>query len=617
MRSPLVRSILVCLLAVACGGEPPAPEVDPTSKRATGSGEVVGFTGPYDSHVWRGIPYAQPPVGELRWRAPQPNLAWSEVLEATDVASWCPQFASRFGGAEGDPDEVVGSEDCLHLNVYAPRFRPDEVPRGHGLLPVMVWIHGGGNVVGSAAFYDGGRLAATQGVVVVSLNYRLGPLGWFRHASLRASGTAADRSGNFGTLDQIRALEWVRDNIGAFGGDPGNVTIFGESAGGRDVFSLLLSPRARGLFHRAIVQSGGTSLLPLAEAENFADASLPGDRNSSNEVLVRLLTADGSADDRSEAVARLAAQKPAETAAYLRGVTPQDLLAAYRTDELEGLIDVPQMFRDGAVLPDADGLEHVAGGGTYNRVPVMLGTTRDENKLFLFADPDNVSWLLGLVPRLREPEQFEATAEHMARMWKATGADEPAAALTARQGSSVFVYRFDWDEEPTLLWLADLSQMLGASHGFEIPFVFGHWDLGSEGNVIFSDDNRPGREELAGRMMSYWAQFADAGKPGSGRKGDLPAWKPYDPRPDTEKVMILDTEADGGVRMAADAATREEVIAAVDQDPRLETQRDRCRVYYQLAQWSRGFDRKDYPRAGSQGCAEYPFDDYPWDDGDS
>ncbi len=612
MRAPVALPILASLLLAACGGGTTTPELDPTSRRSTGSGELEGFLGQYGSHVWRGVPYAQPPEGELRWRAPQPNLAWSGVRAALDEASWCPQFASRFGGAEGEPDEVVGSEDCLTLDIYAPRFRPAEVPEGRELLPVMVWIHGGGNVVGSAAFYDAGRLAATQNVVVVAINYRLGPLGWFRHESLRTGGTAADRSGNFGTLDQIRALEWVRDHIGAFGGDPGNVTIFGESAGGRDVFALLLSPRARGLFHRAIVQSGGTSLTPVAEAEQLADTAPAGHPNSSNEVLARLLVADGTAEDRAAARAQIASLAPAEVAAYLRSVPPADLLRAYPTGGLEGLIDVPQVFRDGAVLPNADGLEHLARGDIYNRVPVMIGSTRDENKVFLFSNPENVEWLLWLVPQLREPELFAATAEHMSQMWKATGVDEPAAALARQQGPSVFAYRFDWDEEPTVFWLADLGEMLGASHGFEIPFVFGHWDLGPEANVIFSEGNREGREELAARMMSYWAQFAQAGDPGHGREGDLPEWKPFDTRPEAEKLLILDTDAGGGVRMSDAGASREQVIAAVDQDPRLASQRDRCRVYHQLVSWGQGLDEQDYPRAGRQGCAEYPFEDYPW-----
>jgi para-nitrobenzyl esterase len=330
-------------------------------------------------------------------------------------------------------------------------------------------------------------------------------------------------------------------------------------------------------------------------------------------VLLRLLLADDAADERGAAKVHLATRAAPDVADFLRGMSADDLLRAYRTEESEGLIEVPQLFQEGAILPATNGLEQIRRGGSYNRVPVMIGTTRDENKLFLFRNPENVQWLLWLLPRLRQPELFNATAEHMARMWKATGVDEPARALHRQQGPSVFAYRFDWDEEPTLLWLADLGEMLGASHGFEIPFVFGHWDLGSEGRVLFSDANLAGREELAGRVMSYWAQFAYAGDPAQGRGSDLPQWKPWDPRPGVEKLMILDTEAGGGVRMSDESVSRESVIAGVDQDTRLASQRDRCAVYYQLANWGRGFDESDYPRAGAQGCAAYPYEAYPWD----
>jgi len=606
---------LGCLAALGgCGGEPPR-EADPTSRRSLADGEVVGFEGGYGHHAWLGISFARPPVGELRWRAPQPNFPWSEARQALEHGPWCPQLASPFAGYDAAPAGTpVGDEDCLYLDVYAPRATPAAVPRGRDARPVMVWIHGGGNVVGGAPFYDGGHLAVAGEVVVVVLQYRLGPLGWFRHASLRGPGTtAADRSGNFGLLDQIRALEWVRDNIAAFGGDPGRVTIFGESAGARDVFALLLSARARGLFHRAIVQSGGTDLESPEQGEALADASRPGHRNSSNEVLARLLVAQGEADDRDQALRRISGFAAEEAERFLRGTSAEELLEAYVTEDLEGLIDVPQMFRDGAVLPAADGLEWIARGGTYNRVPVMLGTTRDENKIFLFANPEWVRRILWTLPRLRDPELFEATAFHLARMWKATGADGPATALRRQQGDGVWVYRFDWDEEPKLFFVADLGQMLGASHGFEIPFVFGHWDLGREARVLFDSGNRPGREELSAKIISYWANFAYGGDPGTGRSGELPEWKPWDPRPQAEKFAVLDTEADGGVRMASDGPlTPEGVLAEVDRDPRLADLRRRCTVYYQLARHSRGFGLDEYPTAGSEGCAAYPAEGYPW-----
>src|SRR5262249_32407659 len=157
-----------------------------------------------------------------RWRAPQPAEPWTETLEALDFGSPCVQYGSGFGGVPGArPNEPAGNEDCLYLNVYAPRFGESEVPAGSARLPVVLSVHGGGNTVGEAGFYNGGNLAASERVIVVTVNYRLGPFGWFRNAALRGEGTSeADRSGNFGTLDLVRALEWVQENVAAFGGDP-------------------------------------------------------------------------------------------------------------------------------------------------------------------------------------------------------------------------------------------------------------------------------------------------------------------------------------------------------------------------------------------------------------
>jgi para-nitrobenzyl esterase len=570
------RILLACLiLAVAdgCSKRAPesVPEVGATSRRDPPAGPVVGFEGRYGSHAWLGLPYAKAPVGELRWRAPQAPERWQEVRAAVELGAACPQFTSRLAGVEGEKGAVVGDEDCLFLNVYAPRFPPDQVPKERARLPVMVWLHGGGNVVGHGGFYEGGNLAATEKVVVVTVNYRLGPLGWMRHAALRGPGTRPeDQSGNYGTLDAIQALRWVHDNIAAFGGDPDNVTIFGESAGGRDVFALVQAPLARGLFHRAIVQSGGVRRTQVELAENLADATVPGDPNSSAEILLRLLVRDGRAKDREDAKSKAAAMSPAEVASYLREKSPGELLALYDAG-VEGLIDVPQMFPDGAVLPTEDSLDSFARPGGHAGVPVMVGTNRDEDKLFLFADPENVGRILWLVPRLRDPDRYDALAEHMATVWKAAGADEPAAALQRGGAPGVYVYRFDWDEAPSVLG-ADLSRMIGAAHVVEIPFVFGHFDLGKEANAMFTEENEPARRELSAQMMSYWAEFARTGNPGRGGRGDLPEWKPG------PSYLLLDTAAGGGLRMSDETLTEETAFARIAADPRLRNDEERCRV---------------------------------------
>jgi para-nitrobenzyl esterase len=606
--------VTVALCVPGCSrSEPQRPVPDVASRRVTRSGAVVGLVSRYGSHAWLGIPYAKPPVGALRWRAPQPPEPWTGTREALTLGSPCTQFASPFGGVNSAPAGTpVGSEDCLYLNVYAPRVGAAAVPAGAQRLPVMVWIHGGGNSIGEAGFYNGGNLAATHNLVVITVNYRLGPFGWFRHAALRGADTNdGDRSGNFGTLDLVRALEWVQENAAAFGGDPGNVTVFGESAGGTNVFTLLLSPDAHGLFHHAIVESGGMRLSDVTAAENFTDAPDPGDANSSNEVILRLLVADGTAGDRTAAKARLAAMAPSELAGYLRGKTNVQILSAYTPMPRVGMIDMPKVFRDGTVLPQGEPLQQLARADGHNRVPVIFGTNRDENKLFMFGQPALVRRLFWVLPRLRDERRYNLSAEYLAKMWKASGADEPAAAMRATDGAQVFVYRFDWDEEPRVLG-ADLSVMLGAAHGFEIPFVFGHFDLGREGNQIFTKENEPGRTLLSAQMMSYWAEFAYHGAPGRGRNGELPEWKAWDDGgAASPKYIIFDTAADGGVRMSPAAVTQASVLAAVDTDARLSTQRDKCGIYRELAAWSPGFTKKDY--AGRDGCSAFPYDTFPWD----
>jgi para-nitrobenzyl esterase len=467
----------------------------------------------------------------------------------------------------------------------------------------MVWIHGGGNSFGTTRFYDGGDLASREGVVVVTVQYRLGPFGWLRHAALRA-GAANDqeRSGNFGTLDLVRSLEWVHDNISAFGGDPGNVTIFGESAGGTDVYSLLVAPQAKGLFHRAIVESGGTNRTTTAEAENFVDDAPPGQWQSSGEILLRLLERDGAAD-RSAAKAKLAAMSDGETAAYLRGKTASEILAAYTPDP-GGVIRMPLVFADGAVLPEGPLEERFASMDGWNRVPVIVGTNRDEFRLFLFPDPTRIKRVLWILPRFVNERTYLATADARSRMWKATGADGPAAALRLSE-PNVFVYRFDWDEEPRILG-ADLSKMLGAGHGLEIPFVFGHFDLGRQGRMIYTEANRAGREALASAMMSYWAAFAKSGDPGRGLAGTLTPWTAWDDSSSAAaKYIVLATPEGGGIRMANDIESPEKVVAEVDSDPRLTTPAERCETLGILASWSRGFTKEQY--ASRSECAPYPL----------
>jgi len=609
-------AMILGLALAACGGDPAPPAADPSSARSLPAGQVVGFAGSYGNHAWRGIPYAEAPVGELRWRAPQPLPPWADSREALATGTSCTQLASVFsGGTREDTGKPSGEEDCLYLDVFAPRFEPAQVPAGDARLPVMFWIHGGGNTIGSAGFYDGGNLAASRDVIVVAINYRLGPFGWFRHASLRGEGTtAADRSGNYGTLDMIRALEWVRENVADFGGDPGNVTIFGESAGGTNVMTMVLSARARGLFHRAIVQSGGLGSAAAWEAENFADDPRAGEPHSSNEILAKLLVEDGTAGDRDAARAWLDTRDDPEVESYLRAKSNLEILQAYvKEGYTDGMLEVPAVIRDGFVLPRQEMAGRIARGA-YNQVPIVFGTNRDEEKLFMAFNPHYVDFRLGMFPVPKDQDRYDAESDARARAWKARSVDAPAEAMLAKQGPSVFAYRWDWDEEPGIPFLADGPSTVGAGHGLEIPFVFGHWNVGPESNRLFVPWNSGGRETLAQQMMSYWANFAYTGAPGTGRAGDLPDWTPWvGGSGDAPRYMVLDTPDDGGLRMESEVWTIEKVVASVLEDPRLEEPKHRCGVLASLTWWDY-IDGDQYARAGGGLCRTLALDDYPWDD---
>ncbi len=601
--------LAVSLVSLACM-RPPQPvtgPADPTSLRETRQGAVVGFAHPEGGHAWVGIPFAKPPVGELRWRAPRDPEAWRGTREAISYGPACMQLGGPTGGADdASPGEPSGSEDCLTLNVFAPRFTREGVPKGDDRLPVMVWIHGGGNTVGAASQYDPSVLASTRDVVVVTVQYRLGVFGWFSHPALRPEGTSADdASGNYGTLDMVRALDWVRENAGAFGGDPGLVTVFGESAGGTNVFSLLVSPRAAGRFEHAIAQSGGMRSHSRAEAEHFHDDPEPGHASSSREVLLRLLLEDGSAGDRESAKAALAASSHAELASTLRGKSAAEILRVFSEGDFGGGMYLsPNLVRDGHVLPLAKPQEAFRAG-RYNRVPVILGSNRDETKLFLAFSSPHVRRLGSLPLGFRDERAYELEAEYPSRLWKALGVDEPAEAMRAAQGPSVFGYRFDWDGVPDRLWIP-VNRLIGAAHALEIPFVFGRLELfGSD--IMFDEAHRERDMALSRAMTSYWTQFAITGDPGKGREGTLPRWEPWS-RGEGHKYVLLDSEDGGGIRMGSEPLTRQGVIARVANDDRFESTAERCAVWRGFVEW-KDMTRAEYATAAEGLCAGHPLDD--------
>jgi para-nitrobenzyl esterase len=551
-------ALLLLLALSACTDSPPSYEAAPESSREISAGTLTGFADSGDTWTWLGIPYARPPVGALRWRAPLPAQPWEGELQATAWSAMCPQLPIPL--VNRTSRSWLGDEDCLYLNVSAPRsWQAGDPP-----LPVMVWMHGGGNSVGDAGQYPALRnLAATGQVITVSIHYRLGILGWFSAPALRElADNPLDASGNFGTLDTILALQWVQDNIDVFGGDPGKVTVFGESAGGINTFALLLSPLAEGLFHRAISQSGILVTNATELAENPVDGAPAGHPNSSGELLLRLLLDEGLANDRQAATDLLATWSAQQTMQYLRSKPPEVLLQQMQNREM-GLYPFPFHLRDGLVLPAGDPLEQLRAG-QFNRVPVIMGTNRDEMKTMLSRNPDYIDMRFGLLPRVSDQALYDRATSYGSAMWKAEGADQPARAMWEAGHREVFVYRFDWDEAPSG-WLLDLPSLLGAAHSFEIPFVFS--DLDNEMTFLpfglFDEDNMAGAKPLAQAMTSYWLQFARAGQPGRGWRETLPGWPSWEVR---ENFLVFDSAHSGGIRAAQGGEHPAAIFARLEGD---------------------------------------------------
>jgi para-nitrobenzyl esterase len=479
----------------------PAPGVAVTDRGAV-RGVPDGAT-----YAFQGVPYAAPPVGALRFRPPAAAACWDGERPATAFGPPCPQPA---GGG------VTGEEDCLYLNVWTPAAVTGDAP-----LPVMVFIHGGGNVQGSPAqpVYNG-RALAEHGAVVVTVSYRLGALGFLTHPALAAE-SAQGVSGNYGLLDQIAALRWVQRNIGAFGGDPGRVLIFGESAGGVNVCALLAAPAAAGLFHRAVIQSGGCPAPTRTAAERIG---------------ARVAAATGCAT-------------AADVAACLRALPAADLVTAVPVD-VGAVRLVPPEFGphvDGVVLPAAP-LEAVRAG-RHNRVPLIVGANADETSQMVgrIATEDEyraavyalLGQSLGELVLVRYP-----VAEHGTPRGAFIAATSDArficparvVARTVADAQPEPVYRYFFTHA-----LEGPARALGAFHGLELAFVFG--TLGTTSGYRPSDAERA----LAEALIGYWTRFAAAGDPNGA--GAVP-WPAYDPA--TDPYLQLDTPiaAGMGVRTA-------------------------------------------------------------------
>jgi para-nitrobenzyl esterase len=458
---------------------PSAGAAPPSLRVHIDGGEIEGELVGTDVRRFVGIPYAKPPVGPLRWRAPEAPEPWGDVRPARQVSLPCPQAAAR--GAV----DAIESEDCLYLNVWASAA-PAPEPRA-----VMVWIHGGGNVNGSASElgYDGQHFARTHGVVLVSLNYRLGVFGFFAHDGLLAEGTS---SGNQGLWDQQLALRWVQENIAAFGGDPDNVTIFGESAGSLDVCLHVAAPGSRGLFHRAISQSGGCTT-----------------------VRPRLETAAARAPE----FARVAGCSETDELACLRTKSRAELMA---TAVGSGMSFAPVVDR--VFIPEQP--RALFERGEVAHVPYLLGSTHDEGtflvggELGLMSEQEYSAALVRrygeeLAPRVAavypssafaaEPNPFYAALARAVGDQRLVCSTFDVALRALQLEQPVYMYNFEIEIDGP-------DGPLGAAHAAELVYVFGT-------APAFTPEQRA----VSDRMQAYWANFAKHGDPNG---AELLAWPP-------------------------------------------------------------------------------------------
>ena len=470
----------------------------------TANGAVRGLAhGAVDEFL--GIPYAAPPVGALRWRPPQPAASWPGVRDATKFGPHCPQPASPFGQASM-------SEDCLFLNVFTPGHQK---PRAHD--PVMVWIHGGALVSGESDDYNPAKLVE-DGVTVVTINYRLGALGFLAHPALA---DANGQSGDYGLMDQQAALRWVQRNIAGFGGNPHNVTIFGESAGGLSTLSQVASPQARGLFARAIVESG---------SYNLTQASL------------------SSAEAAGEAFAA-SAGCASQTAACLRSLPVSAILASENTAGYTPNIN-------SEILPET--LKTAFATGNFNRVPIINGTNRDEWRLFvalseLEGNPvtapnyqSMISSTLGVPPAVaaviaaRYPlSAFPSPAIALGAV--GTDAIFACPALTIDQSVSHFVPTFGYefnDENAPENFLPPVSFPYGAAHATEIQYLM------NLPTAAFPGALSAPQQQLATIMKGYWTDFAKRGFPSSSGNPPWPLFSNLTQKMQSLAPPVPQTETD-------------------------------------------------------------------------
>ena len=483
---------------------------------------------------WDDIPYALPPINDLRWKAPRKIKITSQIIQPKEN-NFCVQQPSGMGGTDGE-GWFSGTEDCLYLDIKAPNSN------NVSNLPVMFWIHGGGNTTGLKDLYDFSKMVKRHYVIVVTINYRLGPFGWFYHPSIQNNQNDLDKTSNFGTLDIIAALEWVQQNISKFGGNPNNITIFGESAGGHNVLSLLVSKRAEGLFHKAISQSGyTTSYLTNEMYRQNKDSSTS--KHTSWNIVENILKDNDLGYIQNK-------ENELDIRNVLKNLTAEEFFYYYSNRPSNE--ELPLLNADGIVIPKIGLRKALSIDKHVNLVPTIAGSNRDEVKIWLasaeyFVDLDYsfLGSILG-VPKvvLNDKKAFNIFNSYRSRAWKIRGVEFPLRSLQKAGNNSLYAYRYDWDDHRRFI-IGDFKELIGAAHATEIPLLTGNNKLvGDYGFLIYP--RGPSKRFTSKNMMQFWTNFAKTGKPGYSTNGIK--WLSYDSdQNSSSNYMILDNKKNLGM----------------------------------------------------------------------
>lgn len=567
-------AILILLVTASCSTISNFNETDKDIVVKSQSGNYLGIEAK-DLYVFKGIPYAEPPVGALRWRAPRDVEYLDAIIDASEFKNECVQ--PKDNSSIFNRNLSTGDEDCLYLNIYVPK---NQNSLNKNKFPVMYWIHGGSNIWGAGSDYDFSNLAASQQVIVVTINYRLGLFGWFASPFFSETAEGLDKSYNFGHLDIIKGLEWVNQNISSFGGDKNNVTIFGESAGGSNTLTMIASPLAEGLFHKAISQSGYVSSYSAEYAESISELS---SKNIFAENIKYLTDSNEIVD-------------------YLQGLTQTEVYEKYiATAEKYVYPITPITIRDGIVIPK-EGV-YKALEKTDPNLVVVAGTNKDEmNYWFVYSEYFyDTSFEIRRTLK-RSEANLRSWNKYRSAIWRYRGAEEPLRRMS-KSNDNLYSYRLDWDEEDDGIF-GDYSLFVGAAHGIDIPFIANSFDMEQIPwyikNILFPESTAEGRDALSALMMRYWGNIAKYGDPNV----FVPQkWEKF--TASDNQMIILDNPQDPNFGMVTNPVMPKTLLKEIESDSALEIE-ERCLIGWIAV---RDFNEDKKPKPPFDFCSNFSDED--------